>query len=140
MPENLHITLQFLGSVTDTQYQQLVHTTPACQAPSFTLHLDRLGYFPKAQVLWIGARETPPALQQIVHCLGSIMTDCGLQPDTRPYHAHLTLQRKVKKPLLDFQLDSFAWPVTGFVLVRSDTRAEGVKYDILHQWSLQTTD
>ena len=133
-PQNLHITLQFIGTVSAQQYQQLLPLAACCPLPAFTLQLDRLGYFPRPQVLWLGARNPPEALGQLVQCLGAAMKQCGLTPDPRPYKPHLTLRRKVSKPVPDFPFDAISWPVASFALVSSQTLASGAQYQILQRW------
>lgn len=133
--DNLHITLQFLGNVTAAQQTQLETGAASCPIEPFTLLLDSLGHFAGSRVLWLGASLSPEPLQRLAACLGEQMRHCGLSPDSRPYHPHLTLRRKVSKPPNpDFTFPAFPWTIDTFALVRSHTLPTGVQYQVLRQW------
>lgn len=133
-PDNLHITLQFIGSVSADKKQCLLDNLQVPPIPPFSLSLDRLGYWARPRVLWIGCEQAPLGLLQLVAHLGTLMKQCDLPVDPRPYHVHLTLRRKVKQQVLAPPEDSILWPVDAFVLVKSETLPEGVHYSVLHQW------
>src|SRR4030067_1435014 len=52
--ENLHCTLVFLGAVETAQRLCLEDAASLVRAEPFTLMLDRLGYFRRPQVAWLG--------------------------------------------------------------------------------------
>ncbi|MCX8026105.1 MAG: RNA 2',3'-cyclic phosphodiesterase, partial [Thermanaerothrix sp.] len=60
-PENIHLTLKFLGDVKADTIQHLIHHLPTItQAyPPFSLRLQGLGVFPglrHPRVLWVGVQ------------------------------------------------------------------------------------
>ncbi len=63
---NLHCTLVFLGAVEAAQRLCLEDAASLVRAEPFTLTLDRLGYFRRPQVAWLGCTTTPAALQALV--------------------------------------------------------------------------
>ena len=109
------------------------------QCPSFTLTLDQAGHWSRPRVLWIGCHEIPQALSRLVVELNKGIRNCGLDLDSRPYQAHLTLMRKVNRPPADLSIQPLEWPVSRFVLVKSTTLSEGVKYDVVGEWPLLET-
>ena len=58
-PENFHITLAFLGNVPDEQLDAVLGAASGISLEPLTLTLDRFGYFPVPQVLWLGPAQTP---------------------------------------------------------------------------------
>lgn len=137
--ENIHITLAFLGSMDANQQAcvELVANGISCSA--FELKLDHAGHWPRPRVLWIGAREVPDALNHLVTKLYKGIRDCGVQLDSRPYRAHMTIMRKVNRPPADMDIQPLDWRVNKFVLVKSTTLPEGVKYEVIREWPLRTT-
>jgi 2'-5' RNA ligase len=135
--DNYHITLAFLGRVTEQQHQAMVATADDIQLPVFELTLDHMGVWPRPQVLWLGGRQVAEPLQALVAALNQGMTACGLIPDRRPFYPHMTLMRKVRRGPPNIPVEPIIWPVESFVLVESETLPDGVRYLPLRQWALQ---
>ena len=135
--ENLHITLAFLGSVDSTTRACLEDAADVIATPTFTLQMDELGFWRRPQVVWLSARETPPPLLALVAALKQAMIGCGLEPESRPFQAHLTLMRKAWRAPLELNPPAMDWPVADFALVASDIRSEGVRYEVLRRWPLK---
>ncbi len=134
--ENLHLTLAFLGR-TDTRQRACVEAmADAIRCPAFELQLNRTGYWPRPRVLWIAPSEMPEALKGLAAALHGGAEGCGLSLDARPYRAHLTLMRKLARPPGDARCPPLRWSVDRFVLVRSTTLPQGVKYDVVREWGL----
>ena len=68
-PDNLHLTLRFLGEVTDDLAKQVERTlTLPFASPPFDLELGGLGTFPsagKARVIWLGIAGGGDALARV---------------------------------------------------------------------------
>lgn len=138
-PANLHITLVFLGAVSAGQRQALETAADRISAPPCLLTLDRFGYWRKPQIVWAGGGRTPPPLLALVGQLQCAAQACGLKVDSRPYQAHLTLCRKVRRPPRALpEFEPLPWPVTAFSLVESCTRPAGVRYELRRTWALGT--
>jgi len=136
-PEHIHITLAFLGAIEADQQACVIQAAGGIQGEAFTLQLDEAGHFPRPQVVWLGSRQIPPALQTLhTKLVTQLMRQCGFAPETRPFVPHLTLWRKIKRVNLPETLGPVAWPVSRFVLARSRTLPEGADYSIVQQWPL----
>lgn len=134
--QNLHITLFFLGEVTEDRQQCVEEVANAVHIPRFTLNLERFGYWRRPQVIWLAPVATPVALQRLISQLQQGLERCGFKPDPRPFEAHLTLARKVRQGPQAANPDPMTWPVDRFVLVRSQLEASGSQYQILRHWPL----
>lgn len=134
--ENIHITLAFLGNVDASQQACVEQVADRIQCPAFRLTLDQAGHWSRPRVLWIGASEIPDTLLKLVADLYKGIRNCGLELDSRPYRAHLTLMRKVNRAPAELNVQPVDWQVNRFVLVRSTTLPEGVKYEVAKEWGL----
>jgi len=134
--ENLHCTLVFLGAVGAAQRLCLEDAASRIQAEPFSLTLDRLGYFRRPQVAWLGCTATPAALQALVAGLSDAAASCGFPPERRPYAVHLTVARKLRRDPGRLPLLPITWPVKQFVLMESVSDADGVLYRPLRFWDL----
>jgi 2'-5' RNA ligase len=132
----LHITLNFLGSIDGDTRDCLEQAAAEIAVPPFELILDQFGYWRRPRVVWFGCGETPDPLRQLVSELNRAIEGCGLQPERRPYHAHLTLLRKARQAPIE-AAPKLRWPLTEFVLVESITNPEGVEYRVLRRWPLK---
>jgi len=135
-PANIHITLAFLGNVPEEQFPCLASSAARVQASAFELLLDRWGFFRRAQVQYLAPATVPGELERLVGRLWDVAEACGLKPDARPYQPHLTLARKVTARLDLPAPESVPWTPADFVLVSSETRADGPVYRILKRWPL----
>jgi 2'-5' RNA ligase len=62
LAKNIHMTLQFLGDVDAFQQQALEAALAELVFEPVTLTLDRMGYWSRPGILWLGPRKTPRAL------------------------------------------------------------------------------
>ncbi len=135
-PENLHCTLVFLGAVDAAQRLCLEDAASLVRAEPFTLSFDRLGYFRRPQVAWLGCTTTPAALQALVAGLNYGAASCGLSPEQRSYEVHLTVARKLRRDPGRMPLLPIVWPVLQFALTESVNEPDGVHYRPLRFWNL----
>lgn len=134
--QNLHVTLLYLGEVKPQIRQAMERLAGTIKASSFCLRLEQIGYWRRPQVLWWGAKQTPEQLKQLVRLLQRGAENCGLELDRRPYKAHLTLARKVRRPPGHLSAQCCDWQVKQFALVRSTLSPEGAQYEVLRRWPL----
>jgi 2'-5' RNA ligase len=106
-PENLHLTLAFLGETPETQLEKLYDILEGIQFPPFTIPFNRTGCFTHSgkELWWIGATKDSPGfpLLKAIHVqLLSRLLEEGFSVDTRPFNAHITLGREIKhtKPII----------------------------------------
>lgn len=95
---NLHLTLKFLGNVTEEQIASLKEPlAQACRPLSrFTLTLEGIGAFPKTtypRVLWVGVNEGKERLIELAQQVEEACSKLGFAAEERPFAAHLTIGR-----------------------------------------------
>ncbi len=136
---NLHLTLLFLGDVAGTRLPalNLAASTAAAAWRPFTLRLDRLGCWPRQQLLWAGPQQAALELTDFSTWLRSTVEQAGfpVAEAGRPFVPHLTLLRKpARMPPDELPLALPAWPVSGFALLASTRTAAGASYRRLGAW------
>lgn len=133
-PENLHITLHFIGNVSEEKLTCLDEAARTVSVEPFELQIDRYGHFYKAKIFWMGCHQIPPVLYQLHQQLGESLSDCDYQIEKRPYAPHVSMMRKLTKPGELTNFTSIDWQVNDFVLVESITRSEGVEYKVIRKY------
>jgi 2'-5' RNA ligase len=91
-PENLHLTLVFLGEVAEPTLPPIQQELSELQFAPFPLKLSSLSTFLRAGVLFAEVEPTRPLLHLQAKAAAS-MARCGFAPEDRPYHPHITLAR-----------------------------------------------
>ncbi len=135
-PEDLHITLVFLGTVAAGQHACIEQVGGGIDLRPFTLHLDRVDYWEQPQILCLSASSRPAPLISLVQQLWSGLAGCGFKVEKRAYKPHVTLVRKAKKRL-HARLDSpIEWPASEFVLAGAAAGEKPPRYQVIKRWSL----
>lgn len=135
-PQNLHITLHFIGQVTE-ETKRCMHTAAqSVSVGSFNVKLDHFGYFKRAKILWIGAKQLPDELVRLHQDLGEALSPCGYKSETRQYNPHVSLMRKCESPKAIQHELAVPWPVDEFVLVESIQIESGAEYRVIEHYPL----
>jgi len=110
-PEQLHVTLKFLGEVELKRLPLLKQKLDLLrtQFSPQTLEVHGLGVFPKIErpmVLWCGIqpvnKDEPDKLTEMANWLSLELEELGFAPERRAFHSHVTLARIRRKPPAKF--------------------------------------
>jgi 2'-5' RNA ligase len=150
-PEQLHLTLKFLGEVAEASLPALRDVLGRCLAEvsAFPLSFSQLGAFPPKgtpRVIWVGVSEGGQEVERVYACIEGALHPFGFPREDRPLHPHLTLGR-VKGPRhlqsLLHHLHSTEAKEVGrmrvqFVdLMRSELHSQGAIYTLIHRVTLK---
>ena len=161
VPEgSLHVTLAFLGSVPERRVTELqaiarrVAEAPEAGGAPILVSLDRLVHWAKPRILCaldaegssgteaagaprVGALAGAPALAE---SLKGETTARGFSPDLKPFHAHVTVARKVAHAPAAQPLSPVQWTFDGFALIESRTEPTGPVYSVIESYLLAKTE
>jgi 2'-5' RNA ligase len=94
-PENLHLTLRFIGEVAGGEADDIYHALSAVRPRSFNITLSGVGHFEKGndvRALWVGV-ERNAELVALRDRIESTLVRIGLPPEGRRFTPHVTLAR-----------------------------------------------
>ena len=117
----VHMTLAFLGEVPDDRFPAAVDAASRVAGDSFELALDEVGAFRSARVAWAGSSAGHPSLTALQSRLAAELREEGFELESRPFAAHVTLVRRISRPIAREAVAPIAWSVRDFALVASDT-------------------
>lgn len=135
--ENLHLTLVFLGSVDSGVRACAEQAAERLSGRAFALEFRHIGYWRRSQVLCAVPDCIPDALSGLVSSLSSALVQCGHEPESRPFRAHLTLARKLRGFVGETTHAPICWRVGDFHLLASETLPQGARYRRLRSWRLE---
>ncbi|WP_282937064.1 RNA 2',3'-cyclic phosphodiesterase [Paenibacillus sp. RC67] len=150
-PEDLHITLSFLGDTDPDTAEKVKDTLSAITepVPSFRLELGELGTFGKPSspnILWVGVSGDMEPLRQLQAQIEHAMEPLGFMPENRPYRPHITIAKKntgdedfskalLPTPERSEERSSSSWIVRRIVLFRTHMHQQPM-YEILGTFPL----
>lgn len=146
-PENMHITLKFLGNIREEDIGQIkqIMAKSCTDISPFSLQGQALGVFPtvnRARVIWTGLHGETALLEKLYLALETGLAQIGFAKEERPFRPHLTLgrikTRAKPKPLLEaiHQYQTFSTPsftVKEIVLFKSTLHPQGARYTVLEK-------
>lgn len=133
---NLHVTLVFIGSVSEAMVPGLIEQMDQVAAEPFSIVFDALDFWRKPKVLCLTSSKPPTSLMQLAEKLNVIVKDCHIETDPRPYKPHITLARHVKnKP--DLRVQPLTWSADSYCLVESISTLQGVLYQVIQTWAFK---
>jgi RNA 2',3'-cyclic 3'-phosphodiesterase len=136
-PENMHLTLKFLGDIPEDRVDALVARANAKLASvlPFELSLAGFGAFPnarEARVLWLGIAQGSAALAKLARKLDGAARVAGAERERRPFSAHLTLGRLREPARVEIERLSAPtappWTVSEVLLYESRLAPDGARY------------
>ena len=97
-PQHMHLTLQFLGDVPQTDVHKvcLAVRRAVVGCVPFAMSLLGAGAFPHAgrpSTIWIGVDQGAQQLKTIQQRIQQALKPLGFPPERRAYHPHLTIGR-----------------------------------------------
>lgn len=135
--QNLHLTLAFLGSVSDTVLEQLRVLTGAVRGSPIKMEIVRCELWRRQRILWVGPEKSPKALTDLVDQLRKVQQKVGLIPEDRVYEPHITLARRAQLKTAPPEFGPIKWRSDHFSLMESVMAGEGVQYRVVQQWPLK---
>jgi 2'-5' RNA ligase len=95
LPENMHLTLRFVGEIDEDAADDVHDALARITADPFDVQLSGVGHFEsrgQVRALWAGVARN----DELAHLQSRIEVACqraGLPPETRRFHPHVTLGR-----------------------------------------------
>lgn len=142
-PTQAHITLKFFGTVSETEYDEIVALTQAAveaaDTEPFRVTLGGLGVFPSREyirVLWLGVEAGGAKLSRLHDQLEQRAVDAGFDPAQHSFTPHVTLARMEHaggKDLVQAKLDALeptvgSFEVTALRVTESELTDDGPVY------------
>ncbi len=147
-PENLHVTLRFIGEVADADLDGIraALSTVRAEAP-LEIRFRGLGFFPDEDsptVLWTGLDATPN-LPSLAGAIDGVLANQGIRRENRAFLPHMTLarfappgiQKKLRGVIKQNEEREFgSFQTREFHLIESKLKPTGAEYTSLASFPL----
>ncbi|MDI6739072.1 MAG: RNA 2',3'-cyclic phosphodiesterase, partial [Candidatus Edwardsbacteria bacterium] len=143
-PENIHLTLKFLGATTPAQAEAVKSQLRELQGkyPPVPASLNALGAFPNAmrpQVVWAGMDASGKILDELYNDIEQRMETAGFTKEKRRFAPHLTLGRVrstrnaavLSRAMDQIKIVPHAFAIRSLTLLKSDLTPAGAVYQPL---------
>ena len=150
-PENIHLTLKFLGEIEERRLAGIARASmdAAAGVPPLTLRLDRTGVYPNARqprVIWAGLAGEIELLQRMQRGLEEQLAAIGVKGDEKLFRPHLTVgrvksNRNAREMVVQadlYELPAFSFEVREILVMKSELLPAGAKYTALAKAALGT--
>jgi len=142
-PDTWHITLQFLGQISNETCEFLVHRLHEVNSPQVPIRLHGTGFFDRAGVFFAGI-DVSPELRQLERLIVAATSACGIVAEDRPYHPHVTLARarddaralRKLKARVQTEVEFPPFTAREFLLFESFLGSSGARHEIRHRFPL----
>lgn len=135
-PQNLHLTLLYLGMVDAAIQQAIVSEVDNIAATRFAFTLDGISHWREPRIVCLTVSQQPKPMLDLVQALTAIVKPYPIFLHDRPYRAHVTMVRKARQPYV-LQVPHIHWEASEFVLVESCSTPDGIRYEVLQSWPLK---
>lgn len=95
-PENIHITLRFLGDITPGMVEKIDKEMQSVVFKPFDVEIKGVGAFPTvryARVVWAGILQGAEELKNVFDQLEPRLRQLAFAPDSKGFSPHLTIAR-----------------------------------------------
>ncbi|MGM5480519.1 MAG: RNA 2',3'-cyclic phosphodiesterase [Nanobdellota archaeon] len=142
LSSSFHLTLIFLGSVSEKQLPIIIESLHKVRSKPFTLlfdHIDTFSIHRKKELFWMGVSQPELVIQLRRKLLHHLVPFCAKSP--RRFIPHVTLAKRKSRPGVSFHakrtlVPSFQANISSFVLVQSTPSAEGYRYTVISRFKL----
>jgi 2'-5' RNA ligase len=150
-PQNIHLTLKFLGDTATADIDKIAEAMAlaAGTCPIVSLAAKGIGVFPdvrRTRVIWAGLKGQLEILADFQQTLDAHLADLGFPRETRPFKSHLTLGRVKGKivparikaaidKLNEFESEWFE--INKVILFKSELRPSGAIYTQVRRIAFQ---
>ena len=127
-PENLHLTLAFIGDLPDATGPALASACASLPPLGCDWELTEVGFFVRPRVLWAGGPASP-RLEAIGGAARALLDAMKIAYDRKPFVPHVTLLRDVRRYSgLHEITPAIVWPIREVALFRSGRDEQGARY------------
>ena len=134
LPENLHLTLAFLGECSEQQAAAAKSVLDMTHFEPFGALIERVGRFKRGagEELWYAGLQGSKPLLDLQRGLCEKLIGAGFKLDTRKFNPHITLGRRVVAAAAPWKIEPIEETVHGIDLMKSERINGKMSYTVIY--------
>ena len=141
--ENLHLTLKFLGSLTNKEVEKIKGKLRKVNFNKFFCKVGKAGFFYKGnkiRIIWVDLLSNE--LNKLQKKIENSILNLG---DHKNFNSHITIfrvksvsnKRRLVEEVSEIDFKNLNFKVREFVLMKSELKKQGIRYRILDRFKLK---
>ena len=149
-PDNLHISLKFLGNLSTLEIEKtsLLLQKLSFQHQPFDICLaNDIGTFPNIRnphIIWIGIKDNRAKIEKIYHSINHALENESFYRKDKHFRAHITLTRikylknpvTVSKVINNIEINNMSQTINEIALMESQLTPKGPNYRYVNRFPL----
>ena len=142
--QNKHLTLRFLGGVSEEKAEEIKNKLKEVKFKKFFTSVSELGVFPSEsyiRVIWVGLKPDKNIIE-LKEKIDFKLAEIGIEKESR-FQAHITLGRvrlindkaKLIESIKKIEMEEEAFEVNEFKLIKSTLTRKGPIYEVIEIFS-----
>ena len=143
--QNIHLTLKFLGNLSEEKIKEMEKKLSEIKFPNFSAQTGEIGFFPSEKyirIIW--ADLISDKIKQLKKIIDDKLHEIGVNHDDREFSSHITIARikKMKskqdffKKIKELRIKKMSFSIDSFFLNKSELRKDGPVYKVLKEFKL----
>ena len=143
--ENIHLTLKFLGNLSEDKIKEVENKLSEIEFSGFDATTGEIGFFPSEKyirIIWVDLISNK--IKQLKKIIDDKLHEIGINHDNREFSSHITIARikKMKnkeeffKKIKNLKIKKMKFSIESFFLIKSELRKDGPVYKVLKEFRL----
>jgi len=137
-PENLHLTLTYLGTLHTTELNNLQNIQHPCSIAPFELNIEKVKHWHDINISYLAPHIPSEPLEQLHAFLNQHILQQGFKPERRAFMPHITIARNNSHALKPHNIKTLPWFIHDVCLIQVTPEAHqsSSHYTIIQRWPL----
>ena len=133
-PENIHLTLAFLGECDARQTAAAKAALDAVGFAPFFVEINQIGKFRRygGDLWWVGVKKNE-LLSNLHRQLAELLENAGFELESRKFSPHITIGREIITSAVPWEIEPFGEEVTSIELMKSERIQGKLTYTAIHR-------
>lgn len=134
-PENMHLTLTYLGTLHTAELNNLRNIQDPCPVAPFELNIAKAGHWSEVNISYLAPNIPSEPLEQLHSFLNQHILRQGFKPERRAFLPHITISRHNNQGHQSHTIKTLPWFIHDLCLIQVTPATQGPSdYKVIQRW------